>query len=195
MNSSHVLKLAFTALVLAFAATSCAPAPVITRSAQRVPVGEQVTLDDQVTSEQKDKIRESAAARFGGFGVGQWGRRGVLGSIVIAVDGEYGSNHYYDRRGSYNLTSTGAYSILTRPGTLNLIARPDHYQIPDRLDDTLELHAKAGHRYFLGYIVDETDRNLRWVPVLFDKTEGTVVPLKGVQPKFWPKPVTTTIYI
>lgn len=171
---------------------------VVTSGAQRVPAAQRVILDSKVSGEQKSKIREAAAARFGGFAVGQWGRSGVLGATLVSVNGENGKNDkngYFDSRGIYNLTSTGAFAVSSAPGTLKLVAKPGHYQIPKHFDNHFEFRAKSGHYYFVGYIVDEANRQLRWIPVVYDKTEESVVPLPDIQPQSSPKPSTVTIYI
>ena len=189
------IKLIVATFVVAFAAISCAPTAVVTTAAENIPVESRVTLDSAATGEQKSRIREATAARFGGFDVGQWGRSGVIGAVLVSVNGQNGGNTYYDGRGTFNLTSTGAFSVSSAPGSLKILAKPDHYQIPDRFDNRFEFRAKPGHSYFIGYIVDERGGQFRWVPVLYDKTEESVIPLPGIQPQSSPKPVSINIYV
>lgn len=188
------LKLIAISSVMAFAPISCTPTPVITNAAATIPAGQRVTLDSDATGAQKSKIREAAAARFGGFNVGQWGSSGVIGAVLVSVNGQNGGNRYYDGRGTFNLTTTGAFAISSAPGILRIVAKPDHYQIPSRYDNRFEFRAKPGHHYFIGSIVDESSGLFRWIPVVYDKTEESVVPLPGIQPQSSPKPVNLTIY-
>jgi hypothetical protein len=189
------LKVLATTSVMAFAAVSCAPTTVVTTAAENVPAGQRVTLDSSATGEQKSKIREAIAARFGGFDVGQWGRSGVIGAVLVSVNGQNGENRYYDGRGTFNITSTGAFAVSCAPGALKIVAKPDHYQIPSRYENRFDFKAKPGHQYFIGYIVDESGGQFRWVPVVYDKTEESVILLPGIQTQSSPKPVKITIYV
>lgn len=193
----HFTKYIHAALLVltTFITFSCAPSTSITTAANGIPAGQRVSLDNSVTSEQKDRIREATASKFGGFEEGPWGRSGVIGALIVSVNHEVGSNHYYDGRGTYNTTSTGAFSVSSVPGKVKILAKPDHYQIPKQYENNIEFQAKPGHQYFIGYIVDEKGRNFRWVPVVFDKTEGEFVNLAAIKPETSPRPVNVTIYI
>lgn len=183
------------AALLASLVSSCAPTTTVTQGATRVPVAQRVTLDSSVTGNQKTRIRESASSQFGGFEVGQWGRSGVIGAIIVSANGVNGSNGYYDRRGTYNLTSTGAFSMSCASGKVAITAKPNHYQIPGSFDNQFEFQANPGHDYFIGYIVDEAHNQLRWVPVVYDKSKDQNIPLKGISPRSVSKPSQITLYL
>ena len=194
----HFLKsfVHFSAVILlAVLASSCATTAFVPPSAASLAPSQRVLLDDKVTSAQKGQIQADAGARFGGFKGMGWGRSGVSGMIVVAVNGQFGPNRYYDRAGSYNGTWDGTFSIVAAPGELKILGKPDHYQIPGNRGNAISFRAKSGHQYFIGTIMEETGGQIRWVPVVYDKTESKVVPLPEATPQTSPKPVTVVLYV
>ena len=181
--------------LLAVLTSSCASTAYVPASSASLAESQRVVLDGQATSAQKKQIQADAGARFGGFKGMAWGRSGVSGLIVVAVNGQFGPNHYYDSSGSYNGTWDGSFSIVAAPGDLKILGKPNHYQIPGNRGNALSFRAKPGHHYFVGTVMEETGGQIRWLPVVYDKTEGKVVPISGADPQTSPKPVTVTIYI
>lgn len=137
-------------------------------------------MDHKVTGAQKEKIRQFATSEYGGFGKGMWGQTGVSGAIVVAVNGQAGSNRYFDSQGSYNSAWDASFSLTRSPGRMRMITKPNHYQIPGNMGDSYDFKAEAGHHYFVGYVVQELGE-FRWVPVVYDKTAEKVVRLPGVK--------------
>ena len=185
----------FAASLLSLMVAACAPNAAVPPSAANLPPAERVVLAGSATSAQKTEIQGRAAARFGGFKGMAWGRSGVSGMIVVAVNGQAGPNRYYDSRGSFNGTWDGSFSIVAQPGQVKITGKPNHYQISDHREHVFGFRATPGHDYFLGTIVDDSGGQFRWVPVVYDKTAGKVIDLPGVEPQSAPKPVTATIYL
>lgn len=194
----HLLKpLAYlaAAVLLPVLTSSCASTAFVPSSASSLAPSQRVLLDGKATSAEQDQIQADAGARFGGFKGLRWGRSGVSGMIVVAVNGQFGTNRYYDPSGTHNGTWAGDFSIVAAPGELKVLGKPDHYQIPGNRGNAFSFRAKPGHHYFVGTIMEETGGQIRWLPVVFDKTEGRVVPLPEAKPQTSPKPVTMTIYV
>lgn len=82
----------FACLAAAVLATSCATTAFVPPSAAGLAASQRVMLDGKATSAEQDQIQADAAARFGGFKGMAWGRSGVSGMIVVAVNGQFGTN-------------------------------------------------------------------------------------------------------
>jgi len=176
------LKLPFLSGVAALIC-SCAPNSPSPQASRAAVGGNQVILNGQASKAQKEKARAYVAGKYGGFSQGKWGNPDLSTAIVVSINGKFGSGRFYDSRGAYNSAMTEGFETTASPGKIAVISKPGHYQIPGVYEDRFEFNAKAGHEYFIGYKIDEWLGKARWVPVVYDKTAESVVPLSGVKPQ------------
>jgi hypothetical protein len=75
--------------------------------------------------------------------------------------------------------------LTCEPGPLKIVAKPLSFHDDNPIsDDYVNFDAKPGHRYFIGYVSSNVGDGIRWVQVVYDRTENREVPLPGIRPKF-----------
>ncbi|MFD0892460.1 hypothetical protein KBB96_13620 [Luteolibacter ambystomatis] len=176
---------AMIAVVFGGALVSCGTVHSITPAAKLLPPEQRVTLETSRTKEEQNQMCDYADSKFGGFtSRGDFfTRQGYAGpGVVVAINGQYGRYFERDKRGCYAASSVRA-SIVCEPGKLKIISIPIWTGLSENVDHVYEFQAKPGHRYFIGNTYQFPSPSIsRWLPMVYDKTEGKVIPLEGMKP-------------
>ena len=155
-----------------------------TVAAHRYPVEKRVILENHLKSSDSKILLASADSRFGGFDPMKkfWGTA-VGGGVVLSVNGQQGTRRGRDPRGTF--MGDGAMRLTSEPGPMKIVVKPLSFHDGNPISDHhIQFTAKPGHRYFIGYATSSVGDGIRWVPVVYDRTEQKEVPLPGIKPKF-----------
>jgi hypothetical protein len=148
-----------------------------TTAAHRFPADKRVVLETKLQGSEGKRLLADAHARFGGYdpairNIGS----GVSGAVIVSVNGQHGPRRARDPRGAFVGETT--ISLHCEPGPLKLVVKPLHFQDGSSdHDELVVLDSKPGHRYFVGYAGSNVGGSLRWVPVIYNRTEQKIVTL------------------
>ncbi|MDB6079263.1 MAG: hypothetical protein JWO82_3010 [Akkermansiaceae bacterium] len=162
---------------------------VTTTTASRLPVEKRAVLESSLTSAQRHAILDYANARYGGGFEKGWAQ----GAVLISVNGQPGTHRGRDPRGAYS-PEPFRWTVNCESGHLDILCKsPFYFDSNPAYDDLLKFEARPGHHYSITSAYKNTTDNVRWVSVVYDRTEDHVVPISGLKPKTGPLPASAKI--
>ena len=94
--------------------------------------------------------------------------------IILAVNGKFGSNTYYDSKGSYNSSWDASYSIIVSGGKQQILY-PTGFGHNKTGEAILDVELKAGQEYYFGQYSKFNEYSYEAVPVIYNNSTGNVI--------------------
>lgn len=99
--------------------------------------------------------------------------------ILAEIDGQRGSNTYFEPSGAYNSNWDGSFDINTSPGTKEISIRPSAYKNAPNDLVQLTFDAKSGQTYLIGRIgwrsLEGRVQINNWSPIIMNLGNNTVI--------------------